>query len=426
MLNYARTTVLGLALISCSLSAMRDATKIITEGSEEEIIQLLKEGHDCNSKVCVFNSIYPLICIATRRGQLAVIRYLHSRGININTTIADGWLKGWAPMHLAVHHGNIEAIQCLHSLGADINLPITAGADMGKTPMHLATWRGHIEIIKYLKSQGVDINFPIVDGPYQGFAPIHIATMEGRYEVIKYLITQNVDLNTSIAAGEYAGMTPIHIQSWFGEVEVIKFLQSIGANINTPIAAGLRQGYAPIHVAAWYGQVKVIKYLQSQGVDINMPIAVGPDQGKTPMQLATEQKKVNIIEYLQTQGIARFTATSKSRSSSTLKSSKLFGDKQALRLWLLDRIQLHCSLHAGNDGYTKRAALDDACTKMVTLVDGDHHVYCNNPANGDRLWQQPAAEEQSPIKSPSSVAFNSSGNRVVVTYQDRTYGASNF
>ena len=73
MLIYMRKLVLGLVLLSGYLVAMEDASKIILEGSQEQIVQLLACGYDGNKRIALRGSQRPLACIAAERGHVEVI-----------------------------------------------------------------------------------------------------------------------------------------------------------------------------------------------------------------------------------------------------------------------------------------------------------------------------------------------------------------
>jgi ankyrin repeat protein len=289
--------------INLSVNAMQNADHIITEGTEEQIIALLQNGYQYKAKILYKSLEWPLLYIATLRGQVEVIKYLQSQGVDINAPTTEGQGQGFTPMHIAAANGQIEVIKYLQSQGVNINAPMATGPGQGLTPMHVAASTGQIEAIKYLQSQGVDINAPVTEGPHQGYTPMHKTAALGQVEVIKYLQSLGVGINSPITAGPHQGLTPMHIAAAKGQFEVIKYLQSQHIDINAPITEGPGQGYTPMHMAASNGQVEVIKYLQSQHIDINALIAEGPEQGLTPMHIAAYQGQIEVIKHLQSQGV---------------------------------------------------------------------------------------------------------------------------
>jgi WD40 repeat protein len=93
-----------------------------------------------------------------------------------------------------------------------------------------------------------------------------------------------------------------------------------------------------------------------------------------------------------------------------MERSKIFKNKQDLRLWLFEHIKPSCTLHSGNAGFVKCAALNAAKDRMITLMCKDPRVQCYNPLNGNLLWNY--ASDQ----VPSRVSCNKQGNRIVVTF----------
>jgi len=93
----------------------------------------------------------PLL-IATRKGQVEIVKVLLSSGANIN--VADNYKR--TPLYIASCFDHIDIVKTLVSSGANIKL----GCDLW-TPLYIATYYGHTEILKILvlASDEIEINY---------------------------------------------------------------------------------------------------------------------------------------------------------------------------------------------------------------------------------------------------------------------------
>ena len=93
-MNCVRLIILCLCICSSLYAVYTDPDLIITNGSEQEIFALLKDGYDYRKKTRYLDQEYSLLAIATIRNQLEVITYAHTMNIPLDTPIAEGKLKG--------------------------------------------------------------------------------------------------------------------------------------------------------------------------------------------------------------------------------------------------------------------------------------------------------------------------------------------
>ena len=61
---------------------------------------------------------------------------------------------GYTPLHISAIKGNLEIIKYLISKGVNVN----CRSKNGFTPLHIAVINGHLDIVKYLVSCGAEIN----------------------------------------------------------------------------------------------------------------------------------------------------------------------------------------------------------------------------------------------------------------------------
>jgi uncharacterized protein len=78
--------------------------------------------------------------------------------VKADAKIVNEKFFGWAPLQMASNKNQIAVVKYLLSKGADINYihPIAH-----HTAFHLAALNGHEELVKYLAAQGADVNIKL-------------------------------------------------------------------------------------------------------------------------------------------------------------------------------------------------------------------------------------------------------------------------
>ena len=100
---------------------------------------------------------YTALILASRNGYLSMVKFLISKGANVN---AHSDLKRTAMMQAIRGGGHLEVIKYLYSKGANVN-----AADRNKeTPIMYAARGTYTDIAKYLCWAGADINAENNDG----------------------------------------------------------------------------------------------------------------------------------------------------------------------------------------------------------------------------------------------------------------------
>jgi len=183
------------------------------------------------------------------RGKLTIeiIELAKSRGCNIKEEQV-----GTGLMHYAAYYGQISIMEYLLSQGLDINLRNREG----KTPIYYATQNNRFQAIKYLHEHGADLN--MLDNG--GNSLMHIAAQEGGVHIIQWLLDQGASTNLTNLQGE----TPLNIAAQNGKFKIIEHLGGRGVDISNV-------GYYAqdlVECAAIEQDVSIIKWLQDLGVDI--------------------------------------------------------------------------------------------------------------------------------------------------------------
>jgi len=124
--------------IDCQLASF------IHRGVLDRVIGLIESGIDVNGYLTCYGNVYTCLYMAVDQSQIAIIKYLISKGASIN--LVSGPEK-WTPLHRAAADGNFEIIKLLMEHGADLTIKTCAG--------HVArdfAFGRNREIIEYLES----------------------------------------------------------------------------------------------------------------------------------------------------------------------------------------------------------------------------------------------------------------------------------
>jgi ankyrin repeat protein len=85
--------------------------------------------------------------LAAFRGSLEIVRLLHGRGGEINSS-------GWTALHYAAFQGQTTVVKYLLENKAEVD----ARAPNGVTPLMAAVRNGHVDVAKLLLARGADPN----------------------------------------------------------------------------------------------------------------------------------------------------------------------------------------------------------------------------------------------------------------------------
>lgn len=117
----------------------------------------------------------PLL-MAVYGGHLEVVKYLVSRGADIN---AFDTTYRYTPLHAAAYVDNTDIAEYLVSKGADVDVKTAAG----ETPLYLAANSGNVDLVKTLISYGADVGAKSSDGK----TPLAVAEEAGNQPLIAAL-----------------------------------------------------------------------------------------------------------------------------------------------------------------------------------------------------------------------------------------------
>ena len=131
-----------------------------TKGHLEIVKYLISKDADINAKR---DKGLTALMVASS-GKLEIVKALvegkggllsvFSKGADVNAKDDNGETA----LMRACANGKLEIVKYLISKGADVNAKITVGPHKGLTALIGASMRGHLEVVKYLVSKGADVN----------------------------------------------------------------------------------------------------------------------------------------------------------------------------------------------------------------------------------------------------------------------------
>lgn len=144
-------------------------------GNNKEAMRLLKQREEINFSIV--NRGDNAIHMASRRGQLRIVRYMHKLGVDLEQRN----VYGNVPMHYAAKGGFMDLVQYLAGKGADLNIL----NDDGESPLHEAVKTQTMDVIEKLVNLGMD---PNLSNSKTGDTPLHTALRFGAQEAMEGLL----------------------------------------------------------------------------------------------------------------------------------------------------------------------------------------------------------------------------------------------
>ncbi len=191
-----------------------------------------------------------MLYTASAMGQLEIMKFLvENKAADVNYKHHQTLTHPVScPTVLATARGEVECLRYLISKGADVN---PQGVDTN-TPLVHATRAGSTECVKLLLESGADVNL-VRPG---GYSPLMGAAEGGNAECVKLLLEAGADVN---AKDDDKGETPLMKATAFRRVECMKLLLKAGAEVNPAVDP------APLLVAVGTMVLKSVKVLLEAG-----------------------------------------------------------------------------------------------------------------------------------------------------------------
>ncbi len=218
---------------------------------------------------------------ASSNGHLTIVKYLISKGANIETFSESG-----TPLLLASYEGHLDIVKYLVEKGAGKSV---RNDYSGETALDSAAGNGHLDVVKYLISFKVDKESTFATVATQTFWN---ASIGGHINVVEYLLKEkDVDINIAKPdTPDFGGFTGLMFASWSGHTDLAQFLVDNGADVDMKDS----MGRTALMIASNNGYLEIVKILVEKGADMNAK----DDEGKTALKHATYPGHLDIINYL--------------------------------------------------------------------------------------------------------------------------------
>ena len=155
---------------------MKEIMYTIKQGDFNGFKKLIEDNPDSLNIMTPFGT---WLHVATRQGQLEMVKYLVQKGVDINKR---GGVFDGSAINLAAAYGKIEIVKYLISKGAILDVSLAR-----RNPLFNAIQGGHIDIVKYLIEKGIDIKATYEIGSLENVGAYEFAVEFGQLEIADYI-----------------------------------------------------------------------------------------------------------------------------------------------------------------------------------------------------------------------------------------------
>ena len=242
--------------------------RLINEGEEDEVRELLKEHADLLHATDAHGGT-PLHRAALQ-GRDRIVRMLLEKGGEVN---GREELFGFTPLHMVACRTYRPVVAALHP-------------ELDRCDFAEQDGRAGTRVASVLLDGGAGVNISA------GFSrtPLHMACVAGRAGLVKLLLEQGADLEVK----DDLGFSPLHYAAFGGDGRVAKLLVEAGADP----AATAELDYTPLHTAAEKGATEVARVLLDSGAEPD----VETSHNRTPLALANQHGHDGLADLIRRQG----------------------------------------------------------------------------------------------------------------------------
>ena len=201
---------------------------------------------------------------ATKRQDVATVRSLIAKRIDVNAVEADGFTA----LHWATQLDNAQLVDLLLKAGANAK----ATTRYNVSPLYLAATNGNAAIVERLLDAGADPN----GIAYEGQTMLMTAALAGKADAVRLLLTRGAKID---AVEPYKGQTALMWAAAEGNTAAVDVLLEAGARLDAKSTGGFTSYLFAVRNAHIDTAVSLLKH----GADVN---DLAPD-GSSALSMAT-------------------------------------------------------------------------------------------------------------------------------------------
>lgn len=242
---------------------------------------------------------------AAANGKLDVVKYLCESKAQVNTNGRNNF----TPLIAAAFDGDSEVVNVLLKYGADLEKAIKNNQGVF-TAVYAASIDNHPGVVEILCKAGADVN---VYG-YDGWTPLTVAIERGFSDVVDALLKYGKGIDLEMKEQNTRAKTaPLNRAVFNNKPEIAELLCKAGADTNQFIGS-----YTYLNWAVDEGYIEIVKILLKYGAD---PYQKDNSiSGKNAFETARKNNRQDIVDLLRNPPRLEQHDTSKTSSSSNLKS----------------------------------------------------------------------------------------------------------
>ena len=197
-----------------------------------------------------------------------------------------------APIADAASRGDVATVRALVRKGVDVN----AAQGDGMTALHWAASRGDSTLALVLLQARASVTATTRIGAY---TPLHIAAQNASASVVRALLRAKADARAVTAEG----VTAMHLAAMGGDTTVIAALMQAGADVN---AVEPNFGETPLMVAAARGRADAVRALLARGADWRrVGKTMDPMASAAQDRAAKQQRNATLAKLREQQGATK-------------------------------------------------------------------------------------------------------------------------
>lgn len=155
---------------------IKEIRESIKKGDINKFMDLLDKNPNLLNQMTPFGT---WLHIAAKRGELQIIEYLVSKGVNVN---AIGGTFDANALKIAAGSGQLEVVRYLLNNGSLMDISLAK-----RNPLFGAIYGGHINVVKELVKRGIDISKKYTNESFDNIDAYEYARQFGQTEIAEYL-----------------------------------------------------------------------------------------------------------------------------------------------------------------------------------------------------------------------------------------------